>query len=137
MTDHKVLNEEGDQGDGAESRLPPSCKIRLGTNGETSRVFAHKFTVMRHKNRSCKYMEDMYCDNEYINMTPTRCSVLFTSESGDELISLRGQFIGRAEQHLLQHFYIPGPCGKSCTDWTLWKVVFWTVHTTMDARGCQ
>ena len=47
-------------------------------------------------------MEDMYCDNDYINMTPTRCSVLITSESGDELISLRGQFIGRAEhQHVI------------------------------------
>ena len=48
-------------------------------------------------------MEDMYCDNDYINMTPTRYSVLITCESGDELISLREQFIGRAEQHLLQH----------------------------------
>ena len=37
-------------------------------------------------------MEDMYCDNDYINMTPTRYSVLITSESGDELISLREQF---------------------------------------------
>ena len=62
-----------------------------------------KFTVTRHGNRSCKYMEDMYCDNDNINMTPTRYSVLVTSESGDELISLREQFIGRAEQHLLQH----------------------------------
>ena len=84
---------------GAESRLLPSCKIRLGTKGETSRVSTQKFTVSRHENRSCKYMEDMYCDNDYINMTPTRCSVLITStrcselmtsESGDELISLRG-----------------------------------------------
>ena len=52
---------------------------------------------------SCKYMEDMYCDNDYINMTPTRCSVHIMSESGDELISLREQFVGRAEQHLQQH----------------------------------
>ena len=87
------------QEDGAESRLLPSCKVRLGTNGETSRVSTGKFTVTRHKNRSCKYVEDMYCDNDYINTTPTRCSVLTTSESGDELIGLRGQFIGRAEQH--------------------------------------
>ena len=29
-------------------------------------------------------MEDMYCDTDYTNMTPTRCSVLITSESGDE-----------------------------------------------------
>ena len=48
-------------------------------------------------------MEDMYCDIDYINMTPTRCSVLIMSESGDELISLREHFIGRAEQHFLQH----------------------------------
>ena len=87
----------------AEDRLLPSCKIRLGTNNETSRVSTGKFTVTRHKNRSCKYMEDTYCDNDYTNMTPTRYSVLITSESGDELISLREQFIGRAEQHLLQH----------------------------------
>ena len=48
-------------------------------------------------------MEDMYCDNDYRDVTPTRCSVLITFESGDELISLREQFSGRAEQHLLQH----------------------------------
>ena len=73
-------------------------------------------------------------------MTPTRCSVLITSESGDELISLREIFIGRAEQHLPQLYHITertrcttselvgeqfsGPWGKSCMDWTLWKVVF-------------
>ena len=51
-------------------------------------------------------MEDMYCDNDCINMIPTRCRVLIMSESGDELISLRGQFTGRAEQHLLQHYHI-------------------------------
>ena len=87
----------------AEDRLTPSCKIRLGTNSETSRVSTGKFTLTRHKNRSCKNMEDMYCDNDYINMTPIRCSVLITSESGDELISLLEQFVGRAEQHLPQH----------------------------------
>ena len=48
-------------------------------------------------------MEDMYCDNDHINMTPIRCSVLITSESGDELSSLLEQFVGRAQQHLLQH----------------------------------
>ena len=39
-------------------------------------------------------------------MTPTRYSVLITSESGDEQIIMKetyGLFIGRAEQHLLQH----------------------------------
>ena len=81
---------------GAEDRLLPSCKIRLGTNSETSRVSTGKFTETRHKNRSCKYMEDMYCDNDHTNMTPARYSVLITSESGHELISLREQFIGRA-----------------------------------------
>ena len=81
---------------------PPSCKIRLGTNSETSCVSTGKFTVARHKNTSCQYMEDMYCDNNYINMTPTRCSVLITSESGDEQIIMKeayGPYEGRAEQH--------------------------------------
>ena len=49
---------------GAEDRLPPSHKIRLGTNDETSHVSTQKFTVFRHKNWSCKYMEDMYCDSD-------------------------------------------------------------------------
>ena len=86
-----------------ESRLTQSTKTRFGTNGETSRVSTQKFTVSRHENRSCKYLKDMYCDSDYINMTPTRCSVLITSESGDERISLRGQFIGRSGQHLLHN----------------------------------
>ena len=47
---------------GADDRLSPCCKIRLGTNSETSPVSTGKFTVTRHKNRSCKYMEDMYCE---------------------------------------------------------------------------
>ena len=51
---------------GADVRLLPSHKIRLGTNGETSRVSTPKFTASRHENRSCKYMEDMYSDNDYI-----------------------------------------------------------------------
>ena len=84
-----------------EDRLSPS-KISLGTNSETSRVSTGKFTVTRHKNKTCKYMVDMYCDNDYINMTPTRYSMLITSEPG-ELISLHEKFIERAEQHLLQH----------------------------------
>ena len=70
----------------------PSCKIRLGTDGETSRVSAGKFTATRHKNRSCKYMEDMYCDNYYINMTPTRYNVTIMKET-------YGPYEGRAEQH--------------------------------------
>ena len=127
------------------SSPPPSCKIRLGTNCETSRVSTGKFTVARHKNRSCKYMEDMYCDNDYINMTPTRYSVLITSESGDELISLREQFIERAEQHLLQH--VPrAKFGWWAVLWNLWKVVYgldsvdgrvWTAHTTITSREWQ
>ena len=83
-------------------------------------------------------MEDMHCDNDYINMTRTHCNVLITPETGDKLISLRQQFIGRTKQHLLQHYCITegttcttnelvgeqhsGPCGKSCMDWTLWVV---------------
>ena len=71
---------------GAEDRLTQSCEIRLGTYCEISRVSTRKFTITRHKNRSCQYTEDMYCDNDYINMTPTRCGVLVTSDSGDEQI---------------------------------------------------
>ena len=56
----------------AEDRLSPSHKIRLGTNDETSRISTQKFTVLRHKNRSCKYMEDMYNDSDYNNV------ILFT-----------------------------------------------------------
>ena len=48
-------------------------------------------------------MEDMYGDNDYINVTSFLVS--HTSESGDELLSLRGQFVGRAEQHFLQHCF--------------------------------
>ena len=58
--------------------------------------------MTRHKKRSCKYMEDGYCDNDYSNMTPTRYSVLMTSESGDEQIIMReryGPYEGRVEQH--------------------------------------
>ena len=85
-------------------------------------------SVTSHENRSCKHMEDMHCDND--NMTLSRCNVLITSESGDELISLREQFIAKVEQHSLQHYHITerttcatselvgeqcsGPCGKSC-----------------------
>ena len=76
---------------GVRKVASPSCKIRLGTNGETSRVSTEKFKVSRHKNRSCKYMEDMYGDNDYIN--ETSCPVRDTSESGDELIILRGQLV--------------------------------------------
>ena len=98
-------------------------------------------------------MEDMYCDNDYINMTPTRHSVLITSEAGDELISLREQFIGRAEQYLLQHYYITerttcttSGVGWRAVLWNLWKVVYgldsvegrvWTAHTTITSREWQ
>ena len=87
-------------------------------------------SVTSHENKSCKHMEDVYFNNDNINMTLTRFSVLITSESGDELTSLRGQFIAKAEQHILQHYHITerttcatselvgeqysGPCGKSC-----------------------
>ena len=129
---------------GAEYRLHPCCKIRLGTNGETSRVSTGMFTVTRHTNRSCQYMEDIYCDNDYINVTPTRCSVLITSKSGDELISLREQFIGRAEQYSLQHCYIP--VRTTCTTSEVWLVSstldsvesrVWTAHTAIPSREWQ
>ena len=64
-------------------------------------------------------MEDMYCDNDYINMTPTRCSVLITSESGDEQIIMKGTYgpyEGRAEQHL--HI----PVRTTCTTSEVWLV---------------
>ena len=51
-------------------------------------------------------MEDTYGDNDYINVTSFL--VRNTSESGIEQIRLkgtRGQFIVRAEQHLLQHCF--------------------------------
>ena len=89
-----------------------AAKYVSETNGETSRVSTQQFTVSRHEKMSCTYMKDMYCDNDYINMTPTRCSALITTELGDEQI-MRGQFIGRAEQHLQQHYYIP--VRRTCT----------------------
>ena len=128
----------------AEYSLHPCCKIRLGTNSETSRVSTGMFTVTRHKNRSCQYMEDMFCGNGYINVTPTRCSVLITSESEDELISLREQFIGRAEQDSLQHCYIP--VRTTCTTSEVWLVSstqdsvesrVWTAHTAIPSREWQ
>ena len=57
---------------GAEDRLTPSHKIRLGTSDETSQVSLQKFTVLRYKSRSCKYSEDMYCDSDDNNV------ILFT-----------------------------------------------------------
>ena len=77
-------------------------------------------------------MEYMYCDNVYVNMTPTRYSVPITSESRDELISLREQFIGRVRRTFATTMYherslvgeqYSETCGKSRTDWTLWTVV--------------
>ena len=53
---------------GAEYRLPPSHKIRLGTNCETSSVPTGKLTITRHVDRSCKYIEKMYCDSGYNNV---------------------------------------------------------------------
>ena len=41
-----------------------ATKKRLGTSDEASQVSTQKFTVLRHKNWSCKYMEDMYCDSD-------------------------------------------------------------------------
>ena len=46
----------------------PSHKIRQETNSETSLYDTQKFTVLRHKNWSCKYMEDMYCDRHDNNV---------------------------------------------------------------------
>ena len=65
-------------------------------------------------------MEDIDCENDYINKTPTRDSELITSESGDELISLHEQswevqnkmcnFISTSlrEQHLQRASWLVG-----------------------------
>ena len=45
-----------------------ATKIRLGTNDEISPVSRQKFTVLRHKNWSRKYMEDMFCDSDDNNV---------------------------------------------------------------------
>ena len=41
----------------------------------------------------------MYRDNDHIKMTPTRCSVIITSESGDEPISLDSSFEGQNDMY--------------------------------------
>ena len=53
---------------GAEDRLSPSHKIREETYSETSLYDTQKFTILRHKNWSCKYKEDMYCDSDDKNV---------------------------------------------------------------------
>ena len=53
---------------GAEDRPLPSHKIRQETNSVTSLCDTQKFTVLRHKNWSCKYMEDMFCDSDDNNV---------------------------------------------------------------------
>ena len=53
---------------GAEDRLTPSHKKRLGTNDETLQVSTQKCTVLSHKNWSCKYMQDVYCDSDDNNV---------------------------------------------------------------------
>ena len=52
----------------AEDRLSPSHKIRQETSNETSLYDTQKFTVLRHKNWSCKYTKDMYCDSDDNNV---------------------------------------------------------------------
>ena len=42
----------------AEDHLFPSHKTRFGTSDETSQVSTQKFTVLRRKNWSSKYMEE-------------------------------------------------------------------------------
>ena len=53
---------------GAEYRLSPSHKTQLGTNSKTSSVPAEKLTITHHENRSCMYMEKMYCDSDHNNV---------------------------------------------------------------------
>ena len=99
----------GDNGSGRDSGV---CSLG-GIRGGVPKIVSSKpqnssrnerwDITSRHENRSCKYMEDMYSDDGYINVTSF--PVRNTSESGNELISLRVQFIVRAEQHVLQHCF--------------------------------
>ena len=66
-------------------------------------------------------MEDMFCDNDCNKMTPTRCNVLITSESGDELISLCEQFSDNIHHNMYHERSLVGEqysglCGRSCMD---------------------
>ena len=80
----------------------------------------------------------------YINMTPTRYSVLITSEARDELISLREQFIGKNKTTFT------ATCNTSvrttCATWRIWLVSsaldsvegrVWTAHTAITSREWQ
>ena len=65
--------ERGREGGGQKIvSLPKHTKYVSETNDETSQVFNTKVTVLRHKNWSCKNMEDMYCDSDDNNV------ILFT-----------------------------------------------------------
>ena len=104
-----VLVEDGNQGQEppfAVADSPPLSLMREIASSQAAQYVSER-TVRHHVSlqkssqyrvtrTGGKYMEDMYCDNDYSNMTPTRCGVPITSESEDELISLRGQFFGRA-----------------------------------------
>ena len=54
-------------------------------------------------------MEDTYCDNDHINMTPTRYSVIIMKET-------HGPYEGRAEQHCCI------PVRTICTTSEVWLV---------------
>ena len=122
----------------------PRCKIRLGTNGETSRVSTQKFTESRHEKRSCKYMEEMYCDNDSINMTPTRCSVLnrvciwrWTDQSAWTVHrKSRTTFTTRLLHHCENNMYHERSWLLSSTlDSVEGRV--WTALRATESRGCQ
>ena len=82
------------RGGGAEYRLPPSHKIRLGTKCETSRVYTEKFTVTRHENRSCKYMEDIHCDSDYNKVILSAVIItLYTCQAGVMIMMTVGLFL--------------------------------------------
>ena len=53
-------------------RFPPSHKHVSQRTMRHHMSSTQEFTVLRHKNWSCKYMEDMYCDSDYNNV------ILFT-----------------------------------------------------------
>ena len=98
MTDDSYAKNFGvawcDPRGGAEDRLHPSHKIRLGTSDETSQVFTQKFTVLRHKNWSCKYMEDMHCDSDDNNVIlVTVINTFYTCQADVETKMIVGMFV--------------------------------------------
>ena len=78
----------------AEDRLLPSHKKRQETSDETSQVSTQKFTVLRDKNWSCKYMDDMYCDSDDNNVILfTVINTLYTCQADVDTKMTVGMFM--------------------------------------------